>query len=254
MTAKITLYHVYSPEEYKRAVEVWRRLLDNPYTHAVEDRRHGKYSLDSVEDAHLYSLIIADGEGSDYWSPVEITLASYSDYGGNDFDAANVRALGENFSWVSTRTGGFHGEGAAWIQLGKLPGETTIAEALDQLEELADVLDGLTDYPLIDEETHSQYVGELAEEAWDQYLESDVRSELAELLGCDESDLDDFRFSEDEIRELYYSFEDNEWNCETATSVVNGRHDEAVQAIADHIIREWRKPLIDPNQLALIEV
>ncbi|GAB3475349.1 hypothetical protein [Amycolatopsis cihanbeyliensis] len=253
MTSSIRLQHVYSPDHYLRAVNVWKRLIDNHLTSIAHDERGYSRYADRIEDEHLYALIVSDGEETDGYGPVTLTLAEYCDYGGSCVDAANVKSFDGEFGWVSTSTNGVHGSGSAWVQLGELPDIDDIDNGLAMLEMLADTMDGLTDYPLISDEAHSEYVNELAEEAWDQFLGWDVRSELAELLGCDEYHLDDFQFSEDEIRELYYSFEDNEWNCETATSVVNGRHDEAVQAIADHIISEWRKPWVDPNQLTLTD-
>jgi hypothetical protein len=40
---------------------------------------------------------------------------------------------------------------------------------------------------------------------------------------------------EENIRVTYYQYEDNEWDCESATSVVNGRHDEAVRYVAETV-------------------
>jgi hypothetical protein len=37
---------------------------------------------------------------------------------------------------------------------------------------------------------------------------------------------------DDTLRAAYYGYEDNEWFCETATSVVNYRHDDTVRHVA----------------------
>lgn len=251
MTASITLTHVYSPDQYLRAVNAWERLVGNHLTSlTVEDGRWSRYGTEEIPAEQLYALIVSDGEGTADWAPVTLTLAEYSDYGGHCCDAANVRSL-EGTPGVTVSKHGIHGAGSAWLILGELPDLEDVDNGIAILEDLADTFDRLTDYPLISDEDHSDYVTELAEEAWEQWLGSDVVSELAELAGCDTYEFEDFGYGEETIREMYYSYEESEWNCETATSVVNARHDDTVKSIFDHIISEWRKPWIDPNQLQL---
>ncbi len=251
MTASITLTHVYSPDQYLRAVNAWERLVDNHLTSlTVESGRWSRYGTEEIPAEQLYALIMSDGEETNDWYPVRLTLAEYSDYGGSCCDAANVRSL-EDASGVTVSKNGVHGAGSAWITLGELPDLNDVDNGIAILEDLADTFDRLTDYPLISDEAHSDYVTELAEEAWDQWLGSDAIGDLAELAGCDTYEFEDFGYDEDAIREMYYMYEENEWYCETATSVVNARSDDAVKFIFNHIISEWRKPWIDPNQLTL---
>ncbi|TDC92368.1 hypothetical protein E1161_13430 [Saccharopolyspora aridisoli] len=248
--------HVYSPEQYARVVELWERLIGNPYTSLIEERPY-KWGIDKPDRCeHLYALVFSDGEEPQDYFPVTLNLISYSDYGGTDLDAANVRAL-DGTPGVNVSTNGVHGENSAWIQLGELPtnGED-IETGIGWLKHLADTMDGLTDYPLINEETHSEYVLELADEAWGQFLGDDTQRDLIKLAEQNDVDIpDDLTHygypvedhaeyveylrekSEDTIREAYYSYETNEWNCETATSVVNGCHEDTVLHVARTVLK-----------------
>lgn len=247
----------YSPEQYARAVELWERLVDCEGVNLSEDRGYTAH-IPSVEDESLYSLILSDGEETDEQYSVKVSLISYSDYGGTCADAANVRALEERYGWVNTSTDGVHGAGEAWVRLGELPPDEDgdIDWQLGQLEDLVKDIEALAAYTLIDEEKHSEYVQELAEEAWDQYLGNDVLSDLAdELSNGDTWDLNSFGYSDDEIREMYYELT---WEhgtgpeCEGATSVRFPYHGEVIADIADRMVKAWRTPVYDPNQLSLV--
>jgi hypothetical protein len=238
--------HAYSPEQYAEVVELWRRLIDLDSTSVK-----GEYAyVQKVCDLDLFALVLSDGEGTEDTAPLTLELISYSDYGGNDYDAANVRYLEEcQIPGVETSTGGRHGTGLAWVQLGELH-DTDTELGIERLKEIVGLMEGLTDYPVFHDETHGDYIRDLAEEAWDQYLCRDVMSELTTELGLDDTldTLSVFGFSDDEIRELYYGNDDLYFRGETATSVVAENHDSVVKQIAQHIIAEWRRPLVDPNQ------
>jgi hypothetical protein len=143
-------------------------------------------------------------------------------------------------------------------------------EALDALEFLVKTMEGLIDYALIDEQAHSEYLVELAEGAWSDHLESDTRDALADIardtldfphgvtgLGVfdDAEDLIDALYAasgnrlpvptsldgDDAVRVAYFEFDENEWNAETATSVVNDRHEDAVKHVARTVFG-WNVP------------
>jgi hypothetical protein len=252
----VKIHNVYSPEQYKRVVELWRRLLDSHRVTVYEQCGWDKY-MESVDDEYLYELVMSNGEETEDVYPVKVSLVSYSDYGGSDLDAANVRALGRLYGWVSTHTGGPRGEGEAWVNLGELPPDLQedVEWRLDQLAGLVETLEELDHHALIDDEIHSEYVSELAEEAWDQYLGWDAVQDLTDyLLGTTGYDLEDFKFSDDEIRDLYYEFTSEQAygpHCDSATSVVFPFHDEVIDLIGKHIVKAWRTPVVDPNQLSL---
>lgn len=251
MTATVT--HPYSPDQYRDVVELWRRLLDCHTVEAYEVRAYGYLShVERIDDETLYALVLSDGEETDQESAVTLNLVSYSDYGGSDLDAANVRAL-EDVPGV-TVSGIAHGGKEAIVTLGELPACDDVAEGVSRLEYLVESIEYIAEYGLLSDETHSEYVDELATEAWDQYLGSDVVSEVETALGLDDTldTLDVFRFSEDDIRELYYGFEGTYFYAESATSVVNENHVDAIAYIVGEIVEAWRTPYVDPAQLSLI--
>jgi hypothetical protein len=252
----IKIEHAYSPKQYARSVEVWRRVIDLDSS-SMSRGPYGMH-LEAIEDEHLYELILSDGAETKDVESVKVTLISYSDYRGDDFDAANVRAIEQGYSWVGTETDGVHGHGEAWLQLGELPysPDGDIDWQLDVLEEFVAILEGLSEYSAIDYELHSQYVEELGFEHWDQYLGSDVLSHLRDELCGYDGDFDDFGFSDDNVKDLYYNAgmfggPESDWYCDSATHAVNGRHDQTLEWIADHIVKVWRTPVYDPNQLSL---
>lgn len=167
-----------------------------------------------------------------------IELTSYGDYHGSDLDAANARALVAEFGEVFYRSEGPHG--SVTLSIAAAPGVPPFARSLtesesaddwDLLASLASIMAGLADYPLISEEVHSEYIDELIGEAWDSWLRSDLLSDLADQTGDDDLLFQPAGELVDSIREAYLSFEHNEWVAETATSVVNHRHEDAVRHV-----------------------
>lgn len=242
----------YTAEQRARAVELWQRILDyrDAYLTELWPTGYGSYgetNIDAVSPEWLAALVDSDGAGTDEHNPVTVTLVSYSDYGGSDCDAANVRAL-DGTPGVTTSTGGYHGEGTATVQLGELPGgeDESIDDGLDRLEHVADLMAGLEDYPLIDEEIHSEYQTELEDEAWDAWLRDDVIGDLDRVAPHEWEITDGV---EAELRTAYYAYELSEWVCESATSVHNYRHDDAL-AHAALTVLGWDYPKLEAKRKA----
>lgn len=217
-----------APTESISLSELFRRLIAAGCTRLSvneyivhEPLCHG----DSV--AYQYARVSQD------WSAecdlVELPV-SYSDYGGSDLDAANVRALVETFgeSTFVHLYGGHDSTGLALPYGRSLPDD----EENERLTFLVETIEALADYPLISDETHSRYVAELAAECWDQWVRSDTVHELCEYAPTDDASDAVHACDEDAFVSAYYGCESNEWTCETATSVVNLRHDDAVRHVA----------------------
>jgi hypothetical protein len=232
----------YTTEQRARALEAWKGIIGAAGVTLAEqwhDRRYGTFSeqhVDDVTDEWITALIDNDSLGTDDYNAVTVTLMSYSDYHGSDLDAANIRAL-EGTPGVTTCRSGQ----SATMQLGELPGDDTdsVDDGIERLEDIARTMVGLADnYPLIDDEIHSEYVDELATEAWEVYLAADIEGDLARVA------IDGWEWTEGvqgELRTAYYGYEQNEWYCETATSVVNGAHDDAM-AHAVRVVLGWNYP------------
>lgn len=102
-----------------------------------------------------------------------------------------------------------------------------------------------SDYPVWNDEDHSQLEFEAAHDAWDAYYSGDMRSWLENAVTFEPprgardhsgqpyvyaSDYahDMFNASADHIRALYYGYDGNEWYEESGSGMVNARHDEAM--------------------------
>jgi hypothetical protein len=129
-------------------------------------------------------------QGGDSWSygdweetsPEEAThlivpYTGWSDYSGSTVERSNNRALRNYYPDTFTLLYGGHGTEELALPLNWRP-------PADGREGLLDALAGL---PLYDEQDESMLVQELADEAWDTYLDYDVPRRLAELSPSSEA-------------------------------------------------------------------
>ena len=196
--------------------------------------------------------------------PITLMLITCGDYHGSDVDAANNRAL-QGAPGVEVREPNTGGQGSVFnvsttvvgamssFENATNPGDTERdpavrrTDALEWLESLVTTMESLVDnVTLLDEGKHSEYLDELAGEAWESYLERDVIDMLAKIGPGGREAWDDLLDSSGEelsamVRAAYFGFEDNEWTAETATSVVNGRHEDAVKHVAREVFG-WNVP------------
>lgn len=86
-----------------------------------------------------------------------IELATGSDYSGTLVEISNCRVLKERFPWLVELYGGHGTRGLAY--LGKRE---------NQNDELIEAIDALTDYPLADDQDHSDLECERESEAWSE--------------------------------------------------------------------------------------
>ncbi|WNV82232.1 hypothetical protein [Umezawaea sp. Da 62-37] len=159
----------------------------------------------------------------------------YSDTAGSELDVVNQQHLIEEFGaqvfvHLHNDRDGAHGLALPVCQ--PLPGDDAEHSALCRLVEM---VGRLRDYPLLDEDRHSRYIDDRAEEAWRSHLRRDVIKALRDLSPDAEADravttagLD----AADPIGAAYFGFEGNEWTAVTLSQVRNGRHDQAVLHVA----------------------
>lgn len=102
---------------------------------------------------------------------------AWSDYSGSTVERSNHRSLLQDYPETFTDIYGGHGTSQLMLAVGwTAPG--------DGRDGLLDEIAALADYPLYDEEDHSALEMELADEAWDSYLYSDVPYALIETSEC----------------------------------------------------------------------
>jgi len=158
--------------------------------------------------------------GSEYWledlqtsvNPdremwVEFPYTAYGDYCGHaDVGASNYRSMKEEF--------GEHKD-VAFVS-GSYGFNAVIYNTATKDEEILNVLKGLENYPLIDEDMNSHVRLEWENEAWDNWARSDFKHELCKLFPDLEEAIDDI--SDDDIQTLFHEAQEeaNEyWECET---------------------------------------
>lgn len=113
------------------------------------------------------------------WPLAIIRGTEHGDYGGGSVEASNHRRLLELFPGL-TQIIGSHGYKALAYDatLGPVP----------ESEDLADVLEDLEGYCLVDEDDHSELERELESEAWDDHGCADFREALVAVLDALDSD------------------------------------------------------------------
>ncbi|MCX2949924.1 hypothetical protein [Lentzea sp. NEAU-D7] len=248
MSTIMRFYRTYTPAQYERAVELWGNLLDSHVIRLSGDT-WGR-GIEKIEPDHLHQLIMSDGAETFDYEAVTVTLVSYSDHHGSEFDAANVLAL-EGTPGVETKTEGRGGEGYAQVQLGELPGDLgeDIDTCLEWLAHIVECVDRIADYPVLDHDKLYEYEQELREAAWDEWLRSDLIGELDKWAGGD--GWEDFGVSDDELREMFYGYIPAYWEFQSATSITNTSFREITEHIQGTVLAAWRKWVYDPAQPAL---
>jgi hypothetical protein len=249
-----------SPDTSGRTIGEPCRMPNREELHALvlSDGEEALYPTHDVTESNGYHWT----QDTSPWSyglrlyPITLTLISCGDYHGSDVDAANNRAL-DGTPGVTVREPNTGGQGSVFnvstTVVGEMssfenatdPGDTDREpatrreDALMWLESLVEKMESLVDnVTYLDEEKHSEFIDELAEEAWSDHLEGDTRDALQDMAPEDGTTVweDTLNNATDELKAsihaTYFSFEDNEWNAESATSVVNGRHREAVAHVA----------------------
>lgn len=190
-----------------------RREIDAP--EPGETVTGGQFSgmamCDEQSSAGRYALTLASERRDGGVRFVEIPGTLSGDYVGSLYETANRQYLAETYPDVFVTVRDDFGA------------EFLVARAdtvLDDDEtDLADVLLSLQDYPLLDEDTHTQLEMELISECWDEYAADDaIRETVARLTAAG------FDVDRDDIPtpDLFdYMEETNEYPyAETTTSVV----------------------------------
>jgi hypothetical protein len=173
------------------------------------------------------------------WEPyLELwELAGYSDYSGSLVDRANGEYWQKHYSFVSK---GYGAHGAEWLGIK----EEDIAHIEpEEFERLKKDWEGLSNYPLLDEEIHSALESEWRRKAWEYWLSREVRDLLVtEFPGYEEALLDfvgtDRAFAMfEEARDLA----GEEWSEESGgDQTVN--YESVVEHIGEDMLRRWMFP------------
>ena len=161
---------------------------------------------DSPESAESYlrALSTDDAESGEVY--FYVPYASGSDYSGSLVERSNYNAFieeyGKDNEWVFSAHGGFD----TYAAVVGLTGLLTCAD--DTADSILEALEGLADYPLLDEEAHSALERESTDSAWELWAAESFRRTVEKKF-----DGIDFDWpSDNELRIAFERFAD-EANC-----------------------------------------
>jgi hypothetical protein len=129
-------------------------------------------------------------------------ILSGSDYSGSLVQKSNHRKFSEEFAdgedkWWGSAPGG-HGTYAIVIDMQSVPE--------DKEEEVAEFLNALSDYPLADEDLHSEMEMEAQNKAWNDWARADFKKEIEKVYGVDLDEAEEELGEEVFNRKLYELF------------------------------------------------
>jgi hypothetical protein len=191
---------------------VWS-MADNPVggdTVSMDNFGLQRHSFDS------------DAEGAEY---IALDFTLWGDYIGSVYARSNERSLLRDYPDTFIQATGYPGAYELY-----LPADADIDEHLfAELVSLAD------QYPVYDESDESELEMELADEAWDDYLEWDIPSDLEKTHSIDRELIDE---NMERIKTRFYELTgdaDEYPYAESAISVVFPKYDETLTTIAQEL-------------------
>lgn len=162
--------------------------------------------------------------------------ASGSDYSGSTVEKANAKCIEDSYEeqdWVHSVYGG-HSTYAVAIGVTGLLGCDK-----DTFDELCETLEGLADYPCIDDEAVSELEMEGADEAWDSWCKDDFTRALEEEY----KGKAEFKWPDDSaLREFFEEKRENVntyWYCEGYGHDMYVDIDEVVKGITFDDVVKW---------------
>ena len=156
-----------------------------------------------------------------------IDYATCSDYSGSIVERSNYTCLRDKYEDILVDVTGGHGTCALLIN----------ADYADDVDEtgrettcLVSDLDTLADYPVYNEDELSSLEMTIIDEAWDQWLCSEVRHDLEKLAHEKNIDVDDLDMDKIATRYWELTWKQREFPyCESSIDAVFPCHDEIVQ-------------------------
>lgn len=156
-------------------------------------------------ESYLRALSTDDTDSGEVY--FYVPYASGSDYSGSLVEKSNYSVFtaeyGKDNEWVFSAYGGY----STYAAVVGLTGLLTCAD--DTFDSICEALEGLADYPLLDEEAHSTLEMECADSAWNSWAADDFKRAVEKKFdGCAEFDWP----SDDELRVAFEQFAEKA-NC-----------------------------------------
>ena len=174
------------------------------------------------------------------------SVASHSDFSGGLVEQANLNYFKEHYPWLKVRALSYNGKELGFYEedIPEIPG--------DSFEEFRKDYDSRENYPLLDEEGHTQLQEEKRQQAWSNWIKRSYRRGLEQKFPDMEEALYDFE-DNDRFYALFDEARDRageEWSEDTggdqSVSV-----DNVVEATDPELMRRWMYPEQDQEQMRL---
>jgi hypothetical protein len=164
------------------------------------------HSADWPESAASYVSALSDDQFDSGDLYFYVPYASGSDYSGSTVEAANYKWFVEehgNEDWTHEVYGGY---GTYAFAIG-LTGLLACDE--DTFDEICEAIEGLEDYPLIDDQLLHEVESDNTEEAWNSWVSSEFTRELERA--CDDAAV--FEWPDDSELRSFFEEKADEANC-----------------------------------------
>jgi hypothetical protein len=165
-----------------------------------------------------------------------VPYASGSDYSGSTCEKANAKCIEDSYGeneWVHLVYGGYNTYAVAIGVTGLLGCDD------DTFDELCETLEGLADYPVIDEDALSELEMEGADEAWDSWCKGDFTRALDKAF----EDEAEFEWPDDSTLRAFFEEKREEaneyWFNEGYGPDMYVRVDEVVKGITFDDVSKW---------------
>lgn len=151
------------------------------------------HSVNELDKTLDFSDIKPDSNGQ--YAIIDYT--TYGDYVGSLVERSNFNVICDDFKEILNVRGlytvsGYYWSHAILLDLNWLSESVCNEESPDYViaESLREILEGLQNYPLIDEDDYSQLCVKIEDEDWESFIKHDLIKALAEN-GIDASDMED---------------------------------------------------------------
>lgn len=225
-------YKPVGPPDRYSGLEAWGYV-----TRADGSASYGDFKdEDWPESAEAYLGTLSDDDLESGELYFYVPCASGSDYSGCTVTAANYKCIEDAYGeheWVHPVYGS-HGTYAIAIGVTGLLGCDE-----DTFDEFCEILEGLADYPIIDEEALYECEAEAADEAWDSWCRNDFTRALEKKYG----DKADFEWPDDPALRSFFEEKREDaneyWFNEGSGPDMYVRIDEVVKGITFDDVSEW---------------
>lgn len=157
----------------------------------IDGKIESYYTQDITEDNTVYWSDLEKIDNPDLSNTDNLYLmhdfCQMGDYGGSLVEKTNTDILTDEYGFIKVYGG--YGSISCMIQIDAL-----LCMPEEESDRILEVLEGLSDYPLIDDEELSNQESEQIDEAWDNWTKEDFIRSLCKKFNISQMDIDEYDF------------------------------------------------------------